>query len=243
MDMRTALVSGASRGLGAVIARRLAADGWAVAVNHRSSGADPEAVVDAIRSAGGRAAAYQADVTDEADVRAMTAAAEAELGPVQVVVANATGPQPPVPLEELTWQHHLDQLRFFVLSPTLLVQAALPTMKRLGTGRVIQIGSDTVDRALPGVSAYRAAKAAQIGLTRSWSRELGPLGVTVNLVAPGWIPVERHTGVDPSRYTADVPMGRIGTPEDVAGLVAYLAGDEAGFVTGQQISVNGGHTL
>ena len=243
MDMRTALVSGASRGLGAVIARRLAADGWAVAVNHRSSATDAEAVVDAIRSAGGRAGAYQADVTDEADVRAMTAAAEAELGPVQVVVANATGPQPPVPLEELTWQHHLDQLRFFVLSPTLLVQAALPTMKRLGTGRVIQIGSDTVDRALPGVSAYTAAKAAQIGLTRSWSRELGPLGVTVNLVAPGWIPVERHTGVDPSRYAADVPMGRIGTPEDVAGLVAYLAGDEAGFVTGQQISVNGGHTL
>ena len=243
MDMRTALVSGASRGLGAVIARRLAADGWAVAVNHRSSAADAEAVVDAIRSAGGRAAAYQADVTDEADVRAMTAAAEAELGPVQVVVPNATGPQPPVPLEELTWQHHLDQLRFFVLSPTLLVQAALPTMKRLGGGRVIQIGSDTVDRALPGVSAYTAAKAAQIGLTRSWSRELGPLGITVNLVAPGWIPVERHAGADASRYVADVPMGRIGTPEDVAGLVAYLASDAAGFVTGQQISVNGGHTL
>lgn len=243
MDMHTALVSGASRGLGAVIARRLAADGWAVAVNHRSSAADAAAVVDAIRAAGGRAAAYQADVTDEGDVRAMTAAAEAELGPVQVVVPNATGPQPPVPLEELTWQHHLDQLRFFVLSPTLLVQAALPTMRRLGGGRVVQIGSDTVDRALPGVSAYTAAKAAQVGLTRSWSRELGPDGITVNLVAPGWIPVERHEGVDPSRYTADVPLGRIGTPEDVAGLVAYLASDAAGFVTGQQISVNGGHTL
>jgi 3-oxoacyl-[acyl-carrier protein] reductase len=162
---------------------------------------------------------------------------------VEVVVANATGPQPAVPVAELTWQHHLDQLRFFVLSPTLLVQAALPTMRRLGAGRVIQIGSDTVDRALPGVSAYTAAKAAQIGLTRSWSRELGPDGITVNLVAPGWIPVERHAGADTSRYAADVPLGRMGTPEDVAGLVAYLASDAAAFVTGQQISVNGGHTL
>lgn len=243
MSMRTALVSGASRGLGAVIARRLAADGWAVAVNHRSSAADAEEVVAAIRSAGGRAAAYQAAVTAEAAVRAMTAAAEAELGPVEVVVANATGPQPPVPLEELTWQHHLDQLRFFVLSPTLLVQAALPTMKRLGTGRVVLIGSDMVGRALPRASAYTAAKAAQAGLVRSWSRELGPHGVTVNLVQPGWIPVERHAGVDTTRYAADVPLGRIGTPEDIAGLVAYLASDAAGFVTGQQISVNGGHTL
>ena len=243
MVTRTALVTGASRGLGAVIAQRLAWDGWAVAVNHRASADAADDVVATIRAAGGTAAAYQADVTDEAAVLAMVAAAEDELGPVQAVVANATGPQPSVPVEELTWQHHLDQLRFFVLSPTLLVQAALPTMKRLGSGRVIQIGSDVVDRALPRTSAYTAAKAAQIGLTRSWCRELGPHGVTVNLVAPGWIPVERHGDADTSAYTADVPLGRIGTPADVAELVAYLAGDGAAFVTGQQISVNGGHTL
>jgi len=243
METTTALVSGASRGLGAAIARRLARDGWAVAVNYRAGADAAEGVVAAIRSGGGRAAAYRADVTDEAAVRAMVAAAEHELGPVQVVVANATGPQPAVPVEELTWQHHLDQLRFFVLSPTLLVQATLPTMKRLGGGRVIQIGSDVVDRGLPGTSAYAAAKAAQQGLTRSWCRELGPYGVTVNLVAPGWIPVERHAGADTASYAAGVPLGRMGTPADVAELVAYLAGDRAGFVTGQQISVNGGHTL
>ncbi|MFL6025340.1 MAG: SDR family oxidoreductase [Friedmanniella sp.] len=243
MDTPTALVTGASRGLGAVIARRLAEDGWPVAVNYHASAAAAEAVVAGIRSAGGRAAAYRADVTDEGSVRAMVTAVEDELGPLQVVVANATGPQPSVPVEELTWQHHLDQLRFFVLSPTLLVQAALPGMRRLGGGRVIQIGSDIVDRALPHVSAYTAAKAAQMGLTRSWSRELGRWGITVNLVAPGWIPVERHAGADTRNYQTAVPLGRMGTPNDVAELVAYLASERASFVTGQQISVNGGHTL
>lgn len=243
MDNRTAVVTGSSRGLGAVIARRLAADGWAVAVNYRSSSALADEVVAEIRAAGGVAAAYAADVTDEAEVAAYVAAAEAELGPVEVVVANATGPQPQTAIEDLTWRAHLDQLEFFVLSPTLLVQAALPTMNRLGRGRVIQIGSDMFDRALPRWSAYIAAKGAQLGLTRSWSRELGPSGITVNLVAPGWIPVERHGDADPTAYLAEVPLGRMGTPDDIAGLVSYLASEQASFVTGQRISVNGAHTL
>ncbi len=243
MTARTAVVTGSSRGLGAVIARRLAADGCAVAVNYRSGADAAEEVVAAIRAAGGVARAYRADVTDEGGVRALVGAAEAELGPVQVVVANATGPQPAVGVEDLTWADHLDQLRFFVQSPTLLVQAALPTMKRRGTGRVVLIGSDMVGRALPRASAYTAAKAAQAGLVRCWSRELGPHGITVNLVQPGWIPVERHAGADTAAYEAEVPMGRMGTPDDVAGLVSYLAGEGAGFVTGQQITVNGGHTL
>ena len=243
MSTPTALVSGASRGLGATLARRLAADGWAVAVNYATSAGAAEAVVAEIRAAGGTAAAFRADVTDEMDVHAMVAAVEAELGPVQVVVANATGPQPLIGVADLTWDDHLDQLRFFVLSPTLLVQATLPGMRRLGGGRVIQIGSDVVDRALATMSAYTAAKAAQAGLTRCWSRELGPYGITVNLVAPGWIPVERHEGADTAAYQADVPLGRMGTPDDIAGLVSYLASDQAAFVTGQQISVNGGHTL
>lgn len=243
MSRRVALITVSSRGLGAIIARRLAADGWAVAVNHRANPELAEQVVAAIRAAGGVAAAYAADVTDPDAVAAYVAEAERDLGEVEVVVANATGPQPSVAIEDLTWQHHLDQLKFFVLSPTLLVQAALPSMKRLGRGRVIQIGSDMFDRALPKSSAYVAAKGAQLGLTRSWSRELGPLGITVNLVAPGWIPVERHEGADSSGYVADVPLGRMGTPEDIAATVSYLASDQASFVTGQRISVNGGHTL
>ena len=163
-----------------------------------------------------------------------------------VLVANATGPQPPVPVEDLTWQAHLDQLVFFVKSPTLLIQAVLPAMKGRRWGRVIQVGSDIVERALPGMSAYVAAKGAQLGLTRSWARELGPAGITVNLVAPGWIPVERHADAqaeDLQRYLAEVPVGRLGVPDDVAAIVSFLASDAAGFLTGQRITVNGGHTV
>lgn len=240
---RVALVTGASRGLGAVVARTLAAAGWSVAVNYRSDADGAQRVVDEIRRAGGRAAAYAADITDEDAVAGLVDRIGREHGPVLGIVANATGPQPTVTVDRLSWQDHLDQLVFFVKSPTLLVQATLPAMRTHAFGRVILIGSDMVDRAMPGSSAYAGAKAAEAELTKIWARELGPDGITVNLVAPGWIPVERHEGADTSAYLAEVPLARIGTPDDIAGMVSYLASAEAGFVTGQRITVNGGHTL
>ncbi|WP_250007782.1 SDR family oxidoreductase [Actinoplanes sp. M2I2] len=242
----SALVTGASRGLGAHLCRRLAADGWPVAVNYRSDADGAAKVVADIRAAGGTAVAFRADVTDEDDVDRLAAEVERELGPVQVVVANATGPQPTARAEETTWQDHLDQLTFFVKSPTLLLRAALPQMRRLGGGRFIHIGSDMVERALPGMSAYSAAKGAQLILARTWARELGADNVTVNVVAPGWIPVERHgevTEQDTAGYVADVPLRRMGTPQDVADVVAFVASDASRFVTGERITVNGGHTI
>jgi 3-oxoacyl-[acyl-carrier protein] reductase len=161
-----ALVSGASRGLGAAIAGRMAADGWAVAVNYHRSRSAAEAVVGVIREAGGVADLFAADVTDEQGVADLVEEVGRTLGPVTAVVANATGPQPEVALEDLTWQTYLDQLEFFVKSPTLLVQAALPSMRATGTGRVVLIGSDLADRAAPLASAYAAAKNAQVGLTK-----------------------------------------------------------------------------
>lgn len=241
-----ALVTGASRGLGAAIARRLAADGWAVAVNFRSGTELAREVVEDIRNAGGIAMPFAADVTDEVSVINLVDQIEARLGSVEVLVANATGPQPTIAVEDLTWQAHLDQLEFFVKSPTLLLQAVLPGMKARHRGRVIQIGSDMFERALPGMSAYVAAKGAQMGLTRSWARELGPAGITVNLVAPGWIPVERHADTsakDLRDYLTEIPLNRIGRPQDVATAVSFLASDAAGFVTGERITVNGGHTI
>jgi 3-oxoacyl-[acyl-carrier protein] reductase len=236
-------VSGASRGLGAAIAHRLAADGWPVAVNYHHSRVAAESVVDKIREAGGVAEAFGANVVDERGVEDLFREVGRVLGPVTAVIANATGPQPEVALEELTWRTHLDQLEFFVKSPTLLVQAALPDMRAAGGGRVILIGSDLAERAAPRASAYVAAKNAQVGLTKVWAKELGADNITVNLVQPGWIPVERHAGIDTKAYAAEVPLRRIGTPDDVAAMVAHLASDAGGFITGQRLTVNGGHVM
>jgi 3-oxoacyl-[acyl-carrier protein] reductase len=243
---RVALVTGSSRGLGAFIAERLAADGLAVAVNSLHGDGDADRVVAGIRAAGGTAAAFPADVTDEQQAAALVAAVEAVLGPVGVLVLNATGPQPEAPLDEVGWDAHLDQPVFFVKSPVLLGRAVLPGMRARRSGRIIQIDSEVADRPPPGRSAYATAKNAQIGLARAWARELAPYGITVNAVAPGFIPVERHAAVPPAQiaaYLATVPAGRMGTPEDVAYAVSVLAAPQAGFLTGQRLVVDGGRSL
>jgi NAD(P)-dependent dehydrogenase (short-subunit alcohol dehydrogenase family) len=243
---KTALVTGASRGLGEAMALKLAACGARTAVNYFGSPEKALRVVEAARKAGGAAEAFRADVRDEAEVNALVAQVRAKYGPIDILVINATGPQPFIKIEDLTWRHCLDMLEFFVKSPVLLTKAVLGSMKERRCGRIINIGSEVFERGVPEFSNYVSAKGAQLGLTRSWAMELAPWGITVNHVAPGWIPTERHVG-DPQEakdaYAAAVPMKHMGRPEDVAEAVAYLASDGAGFVTGQKISVNGGNTL
>jgi 3-oxoacyl-[acyl-carrier protein] reductase len=243
---RVALVTGSSRGLGRVIAQRLAYDGLAVAVNGLHGDGQLSKIVGAIRETGGVADAFPADVTDERQVTELVAAVADRLGPIEVLVVNATGPQPEAPVTEVTWEGHLAQLQFFVKSPVLLGRAVLHGMRERRWGRIIQIDSEVADRMPPGRSAYATAKNAQIGLTRSWARELAPLGITVNTVAPGFVPVERHADVPGevrSSYLASVPAGRIGAPEDIANAVSFFASEAAGFVTGQRLVVDGGRGL
>jgi len=243
---RIALVTGSSHGLGSAIGLRLAQDGHHVAVNGLHDEESALEVVAAIENEGGIARAFMGDVTDERQVEELVEAIGTGLGPVDVLVLNATGPQPEAPLADVPWEEHLAQLAYFVKSPVLLGRAVLPGMSARGFGRIVQIDSEVVDLPPPGRSAYATAKSAQIGLTRSWARELAPLGITVNSVAPGFIPVERHAAVSAetrAAYLAAVPAGRMGLPEDVAHAVSFFASEEAGFVTGQRLVVDGGRGL
>jgi 3-oxoacyl-[acyl-carrier protein] reductase len=243
---RTALVTGASRGLGAAMAVALAEAGHRVAVNYFNNAMRAEQLCAGLLARGLIAQAFRADVRVETEVTRLADEVTAAFGPIEIAVLNATGPQPMLSIEQQTWPAYLDQLEFFVKSPLLVVQAVLPGMRESGFGRIIQIGSEVVELGNPSFANYVAAKAAQLGQTRSWARELGPSGITVNLVAPGWIPTERSvdaTEADKQAYARRVPLGRMGVAEEVGCAVAFLASEAASFINGQKIAVNGGNTL
>jgi len=242
---RTALVTGSSTGLGKAIARCLGLAGARVAMNYANNVARAEAALDELVAAGVTAGLYRADVTSGTEIDEMVTAIEGGLGPVDIVVVNATPDQPLRPIEEYDWGFHQQMLEFFVKSPFLLARRTLPGMKARRRGRIINITSEVFLLGVAPFSAYVAAKGGQTGWSRSMCHELAPHGITVNMIAPGWIPVERHADdpqADKDAYLATVPLGRWGTPEDVGWAAVYLASDEASFVTGQTLAVNGGKT-
>jgi len=246
LDGKVVWVTGSSRGLGRVMVEEMAAVGARVVVNCFSRVEAGEEVVDAIRAAGGEAMLVAGDVTDEKAIDRMAGEIEAASGPVDVLVVNATPDQPIKPIEDYTWEDYEAMLGAFVKSPYLLARRVLPSMKERKGGRIINITSEVFHLGVPEFSAYVAAKGGQIGWSRSMASELAPWGITVNTVAPGWIPVERHDEVpkaDKDGYLGTIPMGRWGVPSDVAGAVRYFASDAAGFVTGQTLVVDGGKVL
>ncbi|WP_286166085.1 SDR family NAD(P)-dependent oxidoreductase [Peribacillus frigoritolerans] len=241
LKSKTALVTGASRGLGKVIAAELATMGADVYLNYAHSDEHAKIVQKQIEQAGGRAFLAKGDITSEEGVRQVTMDRTFD-----ILVNNATGPQPELSIEEASWEDYEDQLKFFVKAPFLLLKAVMPGMKKQKNGSIINIGSEVISLGNPSFSNYVTAKAAMLGMTRSWASELGEYGIRVNLVNPGFIPVERHENVqaaDIHAYQSTIPLNRMGTPEDIAKAVAYLASEDSAYITGQSISVNGGNTF
>ena len=246
LSNRVALVTGSSKGLGKAMVLELARAGAKVAINYANSREPAERTLAEVAATGAACCLIRADVTDEKDIAHLCDEVASTLGPIDILVPNATCDQPELPFEEYDWAFFQRMLDFFVKSPVLLTKACLPHMKRQRWGRIIQITSEVFTIGVAPFTAYVAAKGGQVGLSRSLARELAPHGITVNMVAPGWIPVERHEKYPPeakANYLAGVPAARWGVPEDVAHAVVYLASNEAAFVTGQTIHVNGGRTV
>jgi 3-oxoacyl-[acyl-carrier protein] reductase len=242
---RVAIVTGNSTGLGKAIGLALGQAGAKVPVNFANNEARGRKALAEYQQAGIETCLVQSDVTTEAGVEKLFAETEKHLGKVDIIVPNATCEQPLRPIEQYDWAFYQMMLDFFIKSPFLLARRGLPAMKQRKWGRIINITSEVFHRSVAPFSAYVAAKGGQIGWSRSMARELAPFGITVNMVAPGWIPVERHAKdpqAEKDAYKALIPMGRWGVPKDVADAVLYLASEESSFVTGQTICVNGGMT-
>jgi 3-oxoacyl-[acyl-carrier protein] reductase len=230
-------VTGSSRGIGAATAQVLAADGWPVRVNYRADEAGAERVVGEIEAAGGTATLWQGDVADGDDIARLVGPGDD--GPVLVLVNNAglrldgLSPQ----LEDEQWQKVIDVNLTATFRAT---RAALPKMMRARFGRVINVASVAGLRANPGQANYSASKAGVIGFTKTVAVEVARRGVTVNAVAPGLIETAFTEEVLEGEMAKAIPARRVGTPEEVAACIRFLASEQASYVTGTTLTVDGG---
>ncbi|MBU0590011.1 MAG: 3-oxoacyl-ACP reductase [Gammaproteobacteria bacterium] len=243
------LVTGASRGIGAAIAKAFATEGGTVAVNYLQNAQAAEAVVNDCRQAGGDAWAIQADVSSEPAVKAMVEQVMNEMGRIDVLVNNAFAsysfdPEQRSMFWETSWADYQRQLDGALKSTFGVCQAVLPHFRKRSSGAIVNMVSDLVERPTVPYHDYTTAKSALIGFSRNLAAELGPLGIRVNCVAPGLVyptAASRQTREEvKDMITAQTPLRRIANPGDVAGPVLFLASDWSRFMTGQTLFVDGG---
>jgi 3-oxoacyl-[acyl-carrier protein] reductase len=243
---RVALVTGGSGQLGRVICRRLAEAGAAVAVHYHRGAERAAAVVEELSANGTRAVAVPADLADAAAVAALHQRIEAELGPVGIVVANAVQQYAWTSVLEQPLEDFQSQFDSCVRQVVLLAKTFAPSMLAAGGGRLIAISTECAAQCHPTQGAYVAGKRGMDGVLRVLARELGPGGVTVNQVAPGWMISERDRSEGTTQrpqYEQSVPLRRRGEDGDIADAVAFLASDRAGFITGAWLPVCGGNVM
>jgi 3-oxoacyl-[acyl-carrier protein] reductase len=244
LDGQVAVVTGASKGIGAAIAEHLAAAGAAVVVNYASSKAGAEAVVKRVRQTDGKAVAVQADVSRLDDVRRLFAETKKAFGKLDILVNNA-GIYEFSPLESISAEHFHKQFDLNVLGLLLTTQEAVKHFGPSG-GSIVNIGSVVATVAPPNTSVYSGTKAAVNAITKSLAQELGPRKIRVNAVNPGMIETEgvHAAGIADSDFRrateAQTPLGRIGQPQDIAPAVVFLASPESGWTTGETLYISGG---
>jgi 3-oxoacyl-[acyl-carrier protein] reductase len=243
---KVAVVTGASKGIGASIAKELAAAGASVVVNYASARDDAERVVASIKQKGGKAVAVQGDVSKEADVKRLFAETVKAFGAVDVLVNNA-GVYAFLPLEEVTEAEYRRQYDINVLGPLLATKEAVAHFNGKG-GSVINVSSVVSTKAFPQTSVYSGTKGALDAVTRVLALELGPRNIRVNTIAPGAVETEgTHTlgligGDIEKQIAATTPLGRIGQPNDIGKIAVFLASDQSGWVTGERIVAAGGYS-
>jgi len=238
-DNATALVTGASKGIGAAVAIALAEDGWNVGVGYRSDKEGADRTVKAIEDAGGRALAVEGDVADANGVAdELISKLEQEFGPVLALVNNAgiTADSLAIQMDDDDWDRVINTN---LTAAFRMTRRAMRPMLKARFGRVINVASVVGPRANAGQANYAAAKAGLIGMTKTVATEVAKRGVTVNAVAPGFIATEMTEDL-PDAILDVVPAKRVGTPEEVAAAVRFLASDAAGYVTGSTLFVDGG---
>ena len=243
---KTALVTGASRGIGAAAAIRLAQGGAAVVVNYQQNKAAAQKGLDQIKASGARGIIFQADATRSESVAGMVQAAERELGGIDILVNNAYFPFQVGPLHELTWADFHRAIGHELSAFFHCVSACLPKMREKKAGRIIVVSSRLAQQPLPRMGAYAAAKSALESMADTMAIELGPLGIAVNVVTPAFTLTDASM-IMPETYRERVketrPLKKHLYPEDIAGAIAFLAGNEANMVTGSHILVTGGSHL